>query len=110
MLAEITVSPYRGLFYSAPWLALAVPGAVAWWRRGRRAEVAVAGSIILLFVWLNASLVDWQGGWAMGARYLVPSRGWCRGPVAPSSTLLAHYASISVNRTLRASSVGMTHG
>jgi hypothetical protein len=73
VLAEITVTPYRGLFYSAPWLALAVPGAVAWWRRGRRAEVAVAGSIVLLFVWLNASLVDWQGGWAMGPRYLIPA-------------------------------------
>ncbi|HLU67593.1 MAG TPA: hypothetical protein VKZ63_15025, partial [Kofleriaceae bacterium] len=66
-LAHILVTPYRGLFYSAPWLALALPGGWLLWRRGARAEAAVCGAIALLFVWLNASLVDWQGGWAMGA-------------------------------------------
>jgi hypothetical protein len=34
--------------------------------------VIVCGAIALLFFWLNTSLVDWQGGWAMGPRYLVP--------------------------------------
>ena len=65
-------SAYRGLFYATPWLLLAIPGAVILARRGRRAEVAVCATIAALFVWLNASLVDWQGGWAMGPRYLVP--------------------------------------
>jgi hypothetical protein len=73
VLASITFSAYRGLFYSAPWLLLAVPGAVAWWRRGHRALVATCASIVVLFLWLNASLVDWQGGWALGPRYLVPA-------------------------------------
>jgi hypothetical protein len=73
VLASITVSAYRGLFYAAPWLLLAVPGAVRWWRLGYRAEVATCGTIVVLFLWLNASLVDWQGGWAMGPRYLVPA-------------------------------------
>src|SRR6185503_7158556 len=71
-LGNILFSPYRGLFFSAPWLALAVPGAVRLWR-ARRAEAVVCLAIALLFVWLNASLVDWQGGWAMGPRYLVPA-------------------------------------
>jgi hypothetical protein len=73
-LEHILVTDYRGLFYSAPWLLLAVPGAVIMLRRARlRAEAAVCISVALLFVWLNASLVDWQGGWAMGARYLIPA-------------------------------------
>jgi hypothetical protein len=73
-LEHILISDYRGLFYSAPWLLLAVPGAVIMLRRARlRAEAAVCISVALLFVWLNASLVDWQGGWAMGARYLIPA-------------------------------------
>src|SRR5258705_13748085 len=46
---------------------------MVWWRRGYRAEVATCGSIVVLFLWLNASLVDWQGGWAMGPRYLIPA-------------------------------------
>ncbi len=73
-LGDILLSPYRGLLFSAPWLALAFPGAAALMRQGRlRAEAMVCIAIVLLFLWLNASLVDWQGGWAMGARYLVPS-------------------------------------
>jgi hypothetical protein len=68
----ITFSDYRGLFWSTPWLLLAIPGAVFHWRAGRRAEVGLGAAIFVLFVWLNASLVDWQGGWAMGARYLIP--------------------------------------
>lgn len=68
----ILFSEYRGLFYSEPWLGFAVPGGVRLWRTGRRAEVIVCSMIALFFVWLNASLVNWEGGWAMGARYLVP--------------------------------------
>lgn len=70
-LWHILVSPYRGIFFAMPWLALALPG--AWFLRRRRAELVVCGAIVLLFIWLNASLVDWEGGWAMGARYLVPA-------------------------------------
>jgi hypothetical protein len=73
VLGSITFSAYRGLFYATPWLLLAVPGAVRWWRHGRRAEVGVCAAVIVLFLWLNASLVDWQGGWAMGPRYLIPA-------------------------------------
>jgi hypothetical protein len=73
-LGGILISPYRGLLYSAPWLALAVPGLVVMLRRpALRAEGAVCAAVIPLFLWMNASLVDWQGGWAMGARYLIPS-------------------------------------
>jgi hypothetical protein len=69
-LWHILLSDYRGLFFSAPWLLFAIPGAIR--MKKQRPELIVCASIAVLFVWLNASLVDWQGGWAMGARYLVP--------------------------------------
>ncbi len=72
-LHGILVSEYRGVFYSAPWLALALPGGIALWRRGWRREVALCALVFLGFLWMNASLVDWQGGWTFGPRYLVPA-------------------------------------
>ena len=68
----ISFSPYRGLFFSAPWLLLAIPGGVRLARRGARDEAIVCAAVAILFVWMNASLVDWDGGWAVGPRYLVP--------------------------------------
>ena len=70
---SILGSSYRGLFYSSPELLLMFPGAVRWWRRGETSLVIACVAIALLFLWLNASLVDWQGGWAMGPRYLIPA-------------------------------------
>ncbi|MCC6707128.1 MAG: hypothetical protein IT492_06130 [Gammaproteobacteria bacterium] len=72
VLHEITVGAYRGLFYSAPWLLLAVPGLLVWLRRGRAAAASCAAAVVLLYLWMNASLVDWQGGWTYGPRFLVP--------------------------------------
>jgi len=71
-LWQLLGSSYRGLFFSAPWLLLAIPGGVVLARAGRRAEAIACAAIALVYLWLNASLVDWQGGWAMGPRYLVP--------------------------------------
>jgi hypothetical protein len=65
-------SQYRGLFFITPWLALAVPGAIALARRGHRAEVIVCAISVLLLLWLNCSIPPWHGGWAPGPRYLVP--------------------------------------
>lgn len=73
-LYQILFSSYRGLFYSAPWLLLAIPGAVLLLRQRRfRAEALACIAIVVSFVWLNASLVDWEGGWAMGPRYMIPA-------------------------------------
>ena len=76
VLWQILLSPYRGLFFSSPWLALSVPGAVRMARAragALRAEAATCLAIALLHLWLNASLADWQGGWGTGPRYLVPA-------------------------------------
>jgi hypothetical protein len=67
-------SRYRGLFVSAPWLLLAVPGAVRLWRtRRHRAETLVITVLPLAYLALNAGLNDWHGGAAAGPRHLVPA-------------------------------------
>jgi hypothetical protein len=102
-LWHILLSDYRGLFFTAPWLLLAIPGGVQLVRAGRRAEAAVCAAIFVLFVWLNASLVDWQGGWAMGARYLVPCLPFV--VLAAAGLLVAPPASRALRRGLLAVAV-----
>jgi hypothetical protein len=72
-LWAITFSAFRGLFYGAPWLLLAAPGAYFLARGRARAEAIVAAVVFVLFLALNASLVDWHGGWACGPRHLIPA-------------------------------------
>jgi hypothetical protein len=73
VLRQILISEYRGLLYPQPWLWLAAPGLVLLCAAPKtRAEGVVAAAVITLHLWLNSSLVDWHGGWAMGPRYLVP--------------------------------------
>ncbi|MBK8797581.1 MAG: hypothetical protein IPM07_15080 [Anaerolineales bacterium] len=69
----ITFSPFRGLFLLSPWLLLAFPGFVLWWRDRRwRAEWWVAMSVTLAIFLFNASSSMWWGGFAVGPRYLLP--------------------------------------
>ena len=73
-IMHLLFTQYRGVFFSMPWLLLAIPGAVMLIRRReRRAEGIVCAAMFLLFFWLNVSIPDWQGGWALGARYLIPT-------------------------------------
>lgn len=71
-LIGVTVSPYRGLFYTAPLLLLAIPGLVAVIRsREWRLDgllIAAIGAYVLLF---NISFNGWEGGFGISARYLV---------------------------------------
>jgi hypothetical protein len=73
VIAALLVGPYRGLFYASPWLVAGIPGLVVLARRGFRAEAIAGGAIVLAYLLLNAGLVDWHGGWAMGPRYLIPA-------------------------------------
>jgi hypothetical protein len=73
VIGALLVGPYRGLFYGSPWLVAGVPGLVVLARRGFRAEAITCGAIVLAYLLLNAGLVDWHGGWAMGPRYLIPA-------------------------------------
>ena len=72
-LLGLTFGSYRGLFFVSPVLLLALWGLVAWWRsREYRKEWAVCvWSVVTLFLFYGSSAM-WQGGYAVGPRYLVP--------------------------------------
>ncbi|MFO1120255.1 MAG: hypothetical protein U1E38_09245 [Rhodospirillales bacterium] len=69
----ILFSAYRGLFFSQPWLLLAAPGLAVMARRPKLcADAAVCAIVFAVFVWMNASLVDWPSGYGFAPRYLIP--------------------------------------
>ena len=70
-LIGITVSPYRGLFYFAPLLVMAIVGLVLW-RDGRERMRMAIVLISLFFFAFNVCFNGWEGGFGIGARYLVP--------------------------------------
>jgi len=86
----ISVSAYRGLFYFAPVLVMAIGGAILWFRdRDDRGDVISIVLIFAIFFAINASFNGWEGGFGIGGRYLVPAipllallmlrcRGWLR--------------------------------
>ena len=85
-LWSILFSSYRGLFFSQPWLLLAAPGLVVMaLRPALRAEAAVCSAVFVLFVGMNASLVDWPSGWGFGPRYLIPAIPFLVAPAAAAS-------------------------
>jgi hypothetical protein len=71
VLYAITLSPYRGFFFFAPVMFVALFGFAAWWRRERFA-CAAALVVIAIFFAFNASFNGWEGGFGIGGRYLVP--------------------------------------
>jgi len=94
---------YRGLLYATPWLVLAIPGTIALARRFS-AEIIVCWWAVIAFIWLNASIKPWHGGWATGPRYVVPMLpfavllcggvlGWMRWPTAPVRRAALAFAS-----------------
>jgi hypothetical protein len=80
----ITFSPYRGLFFSSPFLLLAMPGTwLAWRARVWRAEVVLAAVVMAAYLVLISSYYDWKGGFAVaGPRNLIPLLPFAALPVA----------------------------
>ncbi len=69
----ITFSSYRGLFFIAPVLLLALVGLWLWWRSGQqRAEWLVCTWATASFLLFNGSSIMWEGGFGVGPRYVVP--------------------------------------
>lgn len=80
----LTFGTFRGLFVRAPWLLLAIPGFVIWWRSGRlRAEFwAVLVSALGIVIFYSSSAM-WWGGFAAGPRYIIPALPFLALAVAP---------------------------
>lgn len=69
----ITFGSFRGLFFLSPVLLLAVLGFVSWGLRGaNRGVFWLSAFSCLSFFLFNGSSAMWQGGFAVGPRYLVP--------------------------------------
>ncbi len=72
-LWRLLVSPYRGLFFYSPFLVFSVGGMIRMarsehWRREGRLFLSLT-AVYFLFL---AAFSDWEGGWSMGPRHLVP--------------------------------------
>jgi hypothetical protein len=101
---ELVAGASRGLLVHAPWLVLALPGAVHLWRSRsctRAAAVCLAATGLLLTI--NSGYAVWHGGASWGPRHLVPA--------LPFLTLLALPAAARYRRlaaTLVALSIAPT--
>ncbi len=72
-LYGISIGPYRGFLFFAPVLVMALVGMFVWARsREDRGELAAAAAISAIFVGFNVCFNNWEGGFGVGARYLVP--------------------------------------
>lgn len=78
----LLIGPYRGLFFYAPILILAVPG---WGVLLRRREWGLAlgsfGACLAAFL-VNLSYPEWSGGWSTGPRLLLTAIPFAMIPVA----------------------------
>lgn len=69
----LTFGLFRGMFVRAPWLLLAMPGYVIWWRSGQHRPfwwVALLAPLSMLLFYGSSAM--WWGGFSAGPRYLVP--------------------------------------
>jgi hypothetical protein len=73
----------RGVFYFAPWLALALPGFWLLLRRpGWRGEALVALGTLLVYGYFISSFGYWEGGGTVGQRHLTPLVPFLLVPIA----------------------------
>ncbi len=73
ILLQLLISPYRGLFFYSPFLLLGISGMIKMirdetWKKEGRLFLAIT-IVYLLFL---CSFTDWEGGWSLGPRHLVP--------------------------------------
>jgi len=70
-IVGLTFGGMRGMFVHSPFLLLAIPAIFMAFARGRRDPFRLwATAMCAVYFYLNAALVDWEGGWSLGPRYL----------------------------------------
>lgn len=82
LIAPLLWGEYRGLFYYAPILLLAIPGWFVLLTRRRFDMAAASFSIAVVLFVVNLSYPEWTGGWSTGPRLLVPLLPFATIPVA----------------------------
>lgn len=70
-ILQLLFAEFRGLLPTAPWLLLAVLGALRMWRQGQHWQVALGGLGFGLPLLTIAAFARWDGGAAFGPRHLV---------------------------------------
>jgi hypothetical protein len=127
VLGKVLFAGNRGLLHHFPWLALALPGAIALTAsRARRAEGLSLLGLMAASLWFNSSLTstpgDWMGGTGVGTRHLVPYlpfyvlalaglaaplRQWVRSPAvrAAAVAVFVCFVAVSSARMLVATAV-----
>lgn len=73
---------YRGLFFYAPILILAIPGWILLARRREWGMTLVSAATVVAIFLVNLSYPEWTGGWSTGPRLLVPLIPFAMLPVA----------------------------
>lgn len=73
---------YRGLFFYAPILVLAIPGWCVLAKRREWGMTVVSASTVSAIFLVNLSYPEWTGGWSTGPRLLVPLLPFAMLPVA----------------------------
>ena len=67
------VSPTLGLFFWAPWTALALPAGVGLWRARRtEAPALISSGVLVYYLLFQLNNALWRSGWTVGPRYLTP--------------------------------------
>jgi len=75
-LFGILIGRSRGLFYVAPFTAVAIAAVVVGYFRRRERVLLVVALVVGSLLWINASYYMWTGGWATGPRHVVPALGF----------------------------------
>jgi hypothetical protein len=68
----ITFSSQKGMFYLSPFLVLAFAGAIKLLRRREWLDLFTALGYAAIFFGFNITFNNWDGGFGIGARYLLP--------------------------------------
>ncbi|HTD52357.1 MAG TPA: hypothetical protein VK780_04980, partial [Thermoanaerobaculia bacterium] len=65
--------PRRGVILFSPFFLWSIGGWIGWWRAGRQRLDCAFTFAVALAVWLPiAGYANWDGGWSLGMRYLLP--------------------------------------